>query len=128
MNQVILVGRTTDSPELKVTQSGKSVINMSIAVKRPFSKDVTDFFQCVAWEKNAEFISRYVNKGDKIGINGVLATRSWTNQDGEKRTSVEILINSVELLSTNNKSDTEPQFNNNSPNFEEIKTDDDLPF
>ena len=61
MNNIILIGRATNSVELKQTQAGKSVVSFSLAVKRPFTKDTTDFHTIVAWDKHAELISKYIH-------------------------------------------------------------------
>ena len=76
MNTIILLGRTTASIELKQTQTGKSVAGFTLAVKRPYAKDTTDFIDVVCWEKKAEIASKYVNKGDQVCVRGSLATRS----------------------------------------------------
>lgn len=127
MNQLVLIGRTTDELERKVTTSGKSVVSFNIAVKRPYNSDVTDFFRCVAWEKTSDLMSQYVKKGDKIGITGILTTRSWTTQSGEKRSVVEILVNSFDFCGEKEKGE-KIQFHDSNTSFEEINTDDDLPF
>ena len=87
MNKVIFIGRTTKDIESKVTPSGTSVAEFSIAVKRPFksnSEQESDFFNCVAYGKTAETIGRYVNKGDLIGIEGRVQTENYTNKEGKK--------------------------------------------
>lgn len=95
MNSIILLGRTTAPIELKQTQAGKSVVSFSLAVKRPFTKDVTDFHTICAWDKQAELLSKYVGKGDQICIRGHLATRSWEDQQGNKRYATEVVASEV---------------------------------
>lgn len=95
MNSIVLLGRSTSSIELKQTQSGKPVATFSLAVKRPFTKDTTDFFTICAWDKQAEILSRYVGKGEQICIRGFLQTRSWTDQQGNKRYATEVLAHEV---------------------------------
>lgn len=91
MNSIVILGRTTSAIELKQTQSGKPVASFSLAVKRPFAKDTTDFFTVVAWDKQAEILSRYVGKGDQICIRGYLQTRSWEDGNGNKRYATEVV-------------------------------------
>ena len=76
MNSISISGRLTKDPELRRTQSGTAVCSFSVAVDRPGVKDKTDFIDCVAWDKRAEFVSKYFLKGDPIEVNGVL-TRRW---------------------------------------------------
>ena len=145
MNSIILFGRTTNSIELKQTQEGKSVASFSLAVKRPFTKDTTDFHNVVAWNKHAELLSRYVKKGDQVCIRGYLTTRTWTDKQNNKRIAVEVVADEVAFVGNNQtteaKNDT-PVFNpdtadkympgaytgSNNQNFEEIPNDGDLPF
>lgn len=102
MNKVIIIGRNTKEIELRQTTSGTSAIEFSIAVKRAFKNAngeyESDFFNCVAFNKTAETISRYVNKGDQIAIEGRLQTRSYTNREGKKITVTEIVVENVEFL------------------------------
>ena len=98
MNKVIMTGRNTKDLELKQLTSGTSVIEFSIAVKRPFKNDESDFINCVAFSKTAETISRYVKKGDLIGIEGRLQTRSYTNKEGRTINVTEIIVENVEFL------------------------------
>ena len=102
MNKIVITGRTTADIELKQLTSGTSAIEFSIAVKRAF-KNVngeykSDFFNCVAFRNTAETISRYVKKGDMVGIEGRLQTRSYTNKEGRKITVTEIIVENFEFL------------------------------
>lgn len=96
MNRVILSGNLTRDVELRRTQSGKSYARVGIAVKRPFAKDAVDFFNLVAWEHTAEFMSKYFGKGSKILVEGRLQTSSY-DKDGVKVTAVDVLIDNVEF-------------------------------
>ncbi len=135
MNTIILLGRTTSAIELKQTQAGKSVASFSLAVKRPYTKDTTDFHTIVAWDKQAELIGRYVKKGDQICIRGYLTTRSYTDKQNNKRTAVEVVADEVSFVG-NKENSTEAKnepyapsaYTQNSQNFEEIPSDGDLPF
>ena len=94
LNKVILGGRLTANPELKQTPSGVMVLSFGIAVNRRFASRTedgqmgqtqADFINCTAWRQTAEFISRYFHKGSSICIVGQIQTRSWTDQQGNKR-------------------------------------------
>lgn len=93
-NQIILGGRLTADPELKTTQSGKSVTKFSIAVNKRGTngEQRADFFDCVAWDGRAEFITRYFRKGNCICVVGSLSNRSYTDSSGQKRTVTEITV------------------------------------
>ncbi len=90
MNIVGITGRLTADPELKTTASGTAVCTFDMAVQRPRKSDTTDFFTVTAWRGNAEFITRYFRKGQRIEVNGMLITRDWTDKQGNKRRAVEI--------------------------------------
>ena len=108
-NKVILMGRLTADPELKQTQGGTTVTNFTIAVDRRYSKDEekqTDFISVVAWRNTAEFISKYFGKGSAILIEGELQTRSWTDQQGNKRYATEVLAHEVSFCEAKKNSET----------------------
>jgi len=99
MNRVILIGRLARDPELRFTQSGKSVANFSVAVNRPFSKDgEADFFNIVVWGKTAENCANYLAKGRLVALEGRLQNRTYETQTGEKRYITEIVANTVKFL------------------------------
>ena len=137
-NKVIIVGNISSEVELKQTQNGTSVCSFNVAVNR-FSKEPNDpkvdFFTVVAWQTKAEFVSRYFSKGKPILVCGRLENRSWTDKNGSKRISTEIIAEEVSFVG-NNESTTEakPQpyvpsaYTSNNQNFEGITTDGDLPF
>ena len=136
MNKVIEIGRNVKDIELRQTSSGTSAVEFSIAVKRAFKNANgeydSDFFNCVAFGKSAETISRYVKKGDMIGIEGRLQTRSYTNKEGRKINATEIIVENFEFLQS--KKQEEPAETNvesdpfKNATWEEIPNDDDLPF
>ena len=147
LNKVVLAGRLTADPELKQTQSGISVTSFTLAVNRKYAKDQeqqqTDFISVVAWRQTAEFISRYFKKGSALCITGAIQTRSWQDQQGQKRYATEVIAD--EAMFVDSKSDNQPAANGSfipgttgyvpdayaptaAPKFEEINTDDDLPF
>ena len=141
-NKVILVGNMTADPELKQTTAGTSVCSFNVAVNRfskePDSKKV-DFFSVVAWQAKAEFVSRYFKKGSPILVCGRLENREWSDKQGNKRISTEIIAEEITFVG-NKESSTEAKnepsaqpympsaYTQNSQNFEEIPNDGDLPF
>ena len=98
MNAVNITGRLAAKPDLKSTQNGKSVCNFRLAVTRPRVKDTTDWIPCTAWNQNAEFLSKYAEKGNRVGVTGVLTSREYEDKEGNRRTMYEVLCDSVELL------------------------------
>ena len=98
MNSIILTGNICKDLELKSTNSGKNVCSFNLAVKRPFTKDVTDFITVVCWNKQAENVFKYCGKGSKIGVSGMLTTRTYDDSEGNKRTVYEVVANEVEFL------------------------------
>lgn len=97
INQVLLMGRLTRDPELRSTPGGKSVVNFGLAVDRFGQDSGADFFEIVAWEKLAELVSQYLNKGRRCLIQGRLTQRQW-EQDGQKRSRIEVIANDVTFL------------------------------
>ena len=100
MNNVTLVGRLTKDPEVKTTTTGKDTCSFSIAVDRPTKEKTADFISCVAWEKNAELIGKYLTKGSRIGIIGAIQSRSWEGTDGKRIYVTEVLVNRIEFIDT----------------------------
>lgn len=100
LNHITLMGRLTRDPELRYTQSGTAVASFSLAVERDFgSRDggerQTDFIDCVAWRQTGEFVSKYFSKGSMAAVNGRLQIRDWTDRDGNKRRSAEVVVDNV---------------------------------
>lgn len=98
MNQVVLMGRLTRDPELRHTQSGTAVASFTLAVDRPKNKDgerLTDFIDIVAWRGTAEFVSKYFTKGQMAAVTGRLQLRNWTDKDGNKRVSAEVVADNI---------------------------------
>lgn len=129
MNIIAVSGRLTRDPELRYTTSGKAVTSFTVAVDRPGVKDKTDFIDCVAWEKKAEFVSRHFRKGKRIEVSGVLTTRSY-EKDGQKRKAVEVRCDQVFFGdSKNNSENGQAPAPSDGDGFAEIDGgDDDLPF
>lgn len=136
MNKVILMGRITRDLELKYTQGNEpiSVLKFNIAVNRKFKKENennVDFINCVAFNKTAEFISKYFTKGKLIAIIGEIRVNSY-EKDGNKLKSTEILVESVEFCGDKvNKENDFSNFNTNDESFYSIEQnvdDENLPF
>lgn len=100
LNKIFLMGRLTRDPELRHTQSGTAVSPLTLAVERDFKdkatgEKVTDFIDVVAWRNTAEFVSRYFAKGRMAVVEGSLQMRDWTDKDGNKRRSAEVVADSI---------------------------------
>lgn len=94
LNHIVIMGRLTRDPELRRTGSGVAVASFTVAVDRDFAQNgqkETDFLDCVAWRQTGEFVSKYFTKGRMIVVSGRLQIRSWTDKDGNKRKSAEIV-------------------------------------
>ena len=102
MNKVILTGRITKDPELRYTQSGMATLAFTVAVDRQVrATDGTrqaDFINCVAWGQQADFMSRYVHKGNMLAVAGRIQTRNYQGQDGQTRYVTEVVVESVENM------------------------------
>ncbi len=158
-NKVILGGRLTGDPELKTTQSGISVTSFTVAVNRRFAggadqQPQADFINVVAWRQQAEFVSRYFRKGSSICVVGSLQTRSWTDQNGQKRYATEVVADEINFVDAKGENPAARQggaapygaapaapytpasyggssyagASDNAPRFEEMSNEDDLPF
>lgn len=143
MNNIQLLGRTTQALELKNTSNGKAVCTFDLAVPRKYNKDVTDFLTCVAWEKTAELLAKYVVKGQLIAVDGSLQTRKFQDKNGNNRTAYEIKVDNFYFAeskkSANVGIEVDPLqnvaeklnnagVNNSADDFNFIDTDSDLPF
>ena len=99
LNHIVIMGRLTRDPELKNTQSGLAVTSVSVAVDRDFKSEngekQTDFIDCVAWRSTAEFVSKYFHKGSMAVVSGRLQLRDWTDKNGNKRRSAEVIVDNI---------------------------------
>ena len=130
MNKVILSGYIASDIDLKQTTSGVAVATIQLAVKRPHTKDQTDFFTCNFWRGTAEFLANYFKKGSGIEIVGTLTTRTWDDQNGNKRYAVEVNVDEAEFgkkSKDDSGADTSVK-KSDLPKFEELSNEDDLPF
>ncbi len=141
-NKVILIGNLVEDPELKQTPNGVPVTNFRIAVSRRFqNKDGqqdADFINIVCWRQSAEFVKRYFNKGRSILVCGSLQSRTWTDNNNQKRYTLEVVADEVSFVDRkpDSQSFSGNQMSAPAPyssagegiSFEEMSTDDDLPF
>ena len=131
LNRIIVMGRMTRDPELRRTGSGTAVASFTVAVDRDFKSQSgekeTDFIDVVAWRNTAEFVSKYFSKGHMAVVEGRLQLRDWTDKNGNKRRTAEIVADSVHFGdSKRDGGDTvqsEPQ-----DDFSEVEDNGDLPF
>ena len=149
LNKVVLAGRMTADPELKQTPSGVSVLSFTIAVNRSYvskgseqGERQADFINVVAWRSTAEFISKYFRKGSAICVTGSIQTRTWQDQQGQRRYATEVVADEAAFVEsradgsasqsayTPDAYSQAPSYSSNAgaPNFEDHNTDDDLPF
>ncbi len=159
LNRVQLIGNMTRDPELRYTPSGVAVCSFGIATNRGWTTDTgerkeeTEFHRIVAWNKLAELCSQHLAKGRKVFVEGRLATRNWTGQDGTQKTTVEIVVDDVIFLDSKRPEDgsrpaptpreevvvaapvpkkpakkEEPKQEEETPNMSEEISPDDIPF
>lgn len=129
LNNVTLQGRLTDKPEIKATPSNKSVTTFSLAVERNETgadgNRATDFINVVAWEKTADFIGKYFNKGDQMLIEGRLQVRKWQDTNGANRYATEVIVNRVHFCGSKTSQNNGGGYTDN---VEPVAADEPLPF
>jgi single-strand DNA-binding protein len=134
LNYCVLMGRLTRDPELRRTGSGTAVTSFSLAVHRDFKGQngakETDFIDIVAWKNTAEFVSKYFSKGRMAVVEGRLQIRDWTDNNGQKRRTAEVVADNVYFGDSKNTAQTQEQnFAALNSRFEEVEEDDgSLPF
>ena len=149
LNRIVIMGRLTRDPELRRTQNGTAVTSFSVAADRDFKSrasgaKATDFIDVVAWRSTAEFVCKYFRKGRRIAIQRSIPTRTYVDKDNNKRKAVEVVADSVHFSEPKRDSAASgstyhsrpdsmepaaPAYSNGSVgDFEEIPSDDDLPF
>lgn len=131
LNRILLMGRMTKDPELRRTQIGTAVTSFTLAVDRDFKgqngEKETDFIDVVAWRGTAEFVSNYFTKGRMAVVDGRLQIRGWTDKNGNKRSSAEVVADNVYFGDSKRDSDAPPV--DPTPKFEELdEQDGELPF
>ena len=147
MNQIVIMGRMTRDPELRQTPNGVSVASFTLAVDRGYTprdggERQTDFIDVVAWRSTAEFVSKYFTKGQMAAVTGRLQIRDWTDKDGNKRRSAEVVADNIYFTESKKSreasyagSEPKDEFNGSysspveSSEFSELDMDEgDLPF
>ncbi|MBO5277581.1 MAG: single-stranded DNA-binding protein [Clostridia bacterium] len=140
MNKVFLIGNLTRDPELRETPSGVPMCRFAIAVSRPYSSQdgerQTDFFECTAWRGLAETIARFTKKGNKVAVVGHIQIRNYEDNQGVKRTVVDVIVQDCEFLTPKNNGDSfddvseEPRMSapKKKPTLQAMDDDDDTPF
>lgn len=103
LNRVMLIGRLTRDPELRQTTGGTSYAKFGIANNRRYTvqgerKEEVSFFNCVAWGRQAEVINQYCRKGKQVAVEGRLQQRSWQNQEGQKQSSIDVVVENLQML------------------------------
>ena len=125
INKVILMGRLTRDPEMRHTNSGTPVTTFSIAIDNGYGDNKrTDFVNCIAWNKTAEFVSKHFTKGKMIIVIGRITTRSWETQDGKRAYATEVIANEVNFGETKSS----PQLNTPQTAAQQPMQDDDDDF
>ena len=120
LNKIMLMGRLTRDPELRYTQSGTPVASFSLAVDRDFKnketgEKSTDFIDIVAWRSTAEFVSKYFTKGRLAVVEGRLQLRDWTDRDGGKRRSAEVVADNVYFADSRRDGDSGGSYSRQAP-------------
>lgn len=130
MNKVVLMGRLTKDPELRFTAgSGKGVCRFTVAINRQFKRDESDFINCVAFGKPGETISEHFAKGNRIALTGNIRTGSYEAQDGTKRYTTDVVVESFEFIETKNStSSSDDSFGASIPDDVVPETDGEMPF
>jgi len=131
INKAIIMGRLTHEPELRQTGTGHSVCSFSIAVNNGYGENRrTDFINCVAWNKTAEFVSRYFTKGKMIIVIGRITTRAWEDKNGKRCYATDVVADEVSFgESKGTASESKPSLSEAiDEGFLSVEPDDDMPF
>ena len=118
LNHIVIMGRLTRDPELRRTGSGIAVASFTVAVDRDFGgrdggEKETDFIDCVAWRQTGEFVSKYFTKGRMIVVSGRLQIRGWTDKDGNKRRTSEVVADNVYFGESKRNADSNSSYGGN---------------
>lgn len=97
MNNACITGRLVADPELRTTSSGKQVTSFCVAVQDDYKKDTADYIDCVAWEGQAEFVTKYFHKGKMIAITGKIKTRTYEDKQGKTRKATELVAREIDF-------------------------------
>ena len=128
LNHITLHGRFTSTPEIRKTNTNKSVASFTLAVDR--DKEHTDFINCVAWEKKAEFVGGYFDKGQEAVVNGRLTSRQYKDKEGKNRTAFEVMVENIDFCGKKtDRAETPERPKYQEPPFQDLTDDDgELPF
>ena len=118
LNHIVIMGRLTRDPELRRTATGTAVASFSLAVDRDFGKNEngereTDFIDCVAWRQTGEFVSKYFTKGRMAVVSGRLQIRNWTDKEGNKRRTAEVVADNVYFGESRRSADSNASYGGN---------------
>ena len=132
LNHITLAGRLVRDPELRRTQNGTAVASFTLASERDFKNETgdreVDFIDCVAWRKTAELVSSYFTKGRMAIVSGRLQIRGWTDKDGNRRKSAEILVDNIYFGDSKPQAADSTEATGAEPYGEIAEDDDQLPF
>lgn len=128
MNNITILGRIGKEIEVKQSQAGKSVAKFSVGVQRKFNKDITDWFNCVAFGKTGEIIAQYFTKGNQIALQGEIQFGSYETQDGTKRYTTTLVVNSFVFIDGNGNNTNGGNQEVATTEFSEPVYDPDMPF
>ena len=134
VNRVVLVGRLTRDPEIRNLSETTNVLNFSLALNRTFSREEkTDFIECTAWNKTAELMAQYLGKGSLIAVDGRLQQDTYTDQQGNNRSQVVVVADTVQFLESRSKTTERVNTNTDSnptqnTNNQTDSSDDELPW
>ena len=136
INRAILVGRLTKDPELRHTANDIAVATFTLAVNRQYANQSgereADFIQCVVWRRQAENVHQFLSKGSLVGVEGRIQTRTYDDQDGNRKYITEIVCDSVQFLETKSQSestqDNTPRSETRPKPKNDVISEDDLPF
>ena len=121
LNHIVIMGRLTRDPELRRTGSGIAVASFTVAVDRDYAaqgqEKETDFIDCVAWRHTGEFVSKYFTKGSMIVVSGRLQIRGWTDKDGNKRRSAEVVADNCYFGESKGRSEGRPGAQGGAPEY-----------
>lgn len=132
MNKVTLMGRLTKEPEIRYTTGNNTAVaSFTLAVNKRFQKQgekkKADFINCQAWDKTAEFISKYFQKGNQVAVVGRIQTRTWDDTEGKKHYVTEVVVEET-FFADSKKQDKPNESNDNTDGFNPIDDQDELPF
>lgn len=125
LNNITIQGRLTKDIELRYTKTDKAVASFTIACNRSYGEE-TDFINCIAWQKTAEFIQKYFNKGDMLLLSGRLQQRTYEDKDGKKRSAFDVVVNEINFCES--KKSSEPEYTGPAPLVDLDGDEKDLPF